>query len=387
MMRLPPFLEARILAIRRRLALAQTGTFDPYPPAPAGVSLSPSQAHFPAYESASLRLSWYQAGREDPALWQAEARLKLATLTGYRRAPDAPRAAHEAEFDVPGGFRRRRLYLAAGPGLDLPVNLVWCPGGPAPRAAMICLQGTNSGAQLSWGEVRMPSDPIKIANGGDYARQAAARNYLAVCLEQSCFGERMERVLSRGRGGPCASAGHHALLLGRTLVGERASDVSSVIDWLRAGGAGFGSEAMPIYVMGNSAGGTTAVFAGAIDERVDGVLAGGCVGWVRDTIARRPDAEGQNTIPGLLEWLEFDDVIALCAPRPFLAIAGRSDHIFPFAQAEAVVSSARTVYAALGAPDGVTAVPGPGGHRFYPEIAWDAFAALPGAGPPPGAGD
>ena len=37
MMRLPPFLEAKILAIRRRLALARTGTFDPYPPAPAGV--------------------------------------------------------------------------------------------------------------------------------------------------------------------------------------------------------------------------------------------------------------------------------------------------------------------------------------------------------------
>ena len=377
-MRLPPALEARMLAIRRRVALARTGTFDPYPPAPAGVSLSPSQAHFPDYDAAPLRLSWHRAGRDDAAAWQAEARAKLVALTGFRRSPEAPRAAHEAEFEVPGGFRRRRLYLSVAPGLDLPVNLVWRAGGAVPHAAMICLQGTNSGAQLSWGAVRMPADPIKIANGADYARQAAARGYLAVCLEQSCFGERAERALPRGRGGPCAAAGHHALLLGRTLVGERAGDVSSVIDWLRAGGAGFGSEGLPIYVMGNSAGGTTALFAGALDERVDGVLAGGCVGFVRDTIARRPDAEGQNAVPGLLEWLELDDVVALSAPRPFLALAGRSDHIFPFAQGEAVVDSARAVYAALGAPDRVAAVPGPGGHRFYPDIAWDAFAALPG---------
>ena len=380
-MGLPPYIQAKRLALKRRLSIAFTGRFDPFPPPPAGLALSPSEAHFAALEAPPLALSWRAAGAGDVVAWQEKARAKLVELSGYRRMEGPVRAREANDHALPGGLRRRQCYLAAGPGLDVPVHVVSRPDAAGPLPVMICLHGTNAGIHLAWGGVRMPADPLKIAAGGDYARQAVDRGYLAVCVEQSCFGERTERKLTLGREGPCATAFHHSLLFGRSLVGTRASDVSVVVDWLLAGGAEVEIDPAAIHVMGNSAGGTTAVFAGAMDTRIGGVLASGCTALMGVSIASRPDPEGQNTVPGILNWLEFDDVVALCAPRPFLAIAGRSDHIFPFDQAEEVVSSAAGVYRAHDSADRIRAVPGPGGHRFYPDIAWDAFAALPGTMP------
>ena len=227
----------------------------------------------------------------------------------------------------------------------------------------------------------MPPDPVKITGGGDYARQAAARGYVAICLEQSCFGERAERHIAPRSASATIDTANHAFLLGRSLLGERAADVSSLMDWLTAGGArdlGLAVDPARIFIMGNSAGGSVALHATSLDTRIAGVLASGCVGFVRDTIARRRDDSAQNVVPGFLNWLEMDDVAGLVAPRPLLVISGTQDHIFPFSGAAAVVESARGVYRALGADACLAAVPAEGPHRFYPDVAWPAFERLVG---------
>jgi len=376
-----PWFAARRLALKRRLALAAGRGFDPYPPPPTGTALSPSAAHIAAYARAPLRLAWARAGIADPRDWQATARAKLAALMGYDAKRPPPEARHftDSRLDAGAGLGRllrRRVYLRVREATDVPVDLVWQESGAEPLPVMLCLQGTNAGAHLSWGEVRMPADPLKIAAGLDHARQAAARGYAAVCIEQACFGERCERQLAPRSADPCIDAANHALLLGRTLLGERASDLSSVIDWLAKGAPGPALDMARLHVMGNSAGGTTAVFTAALDKRIGSVLAGGCVGFFRETIARRADPSGQNVIPGILDWLEFDDVVALIAPRPVFAISGDADHIFPAAGVEAVIDSARAVYAALGAGHAIAAAKAQGGHRFYPEQSWQGFEAL-----------
>ncbi len=372
-----PSFHAKILALRRRLALLLAGHYDPYPPPPEGAALSPSAAHEAALEDAPLKLSWPRAHIADPAVWQDTARAKLAELTGYRRAATPPEARFERLYDLPGGLARRRSYLRVGTAADVPVDVIAPANAPAaPLPAMICLQGTNSGAHLSWGEARMPADPIKIANGGDYALQAARNGYAAICIEQSCFGERRERDLPTVSADPCIDAANHALLLGRTLLGERVSDVSSVIDWLEAGGSGAGIDTGRIYAMGNSSGGATALFAAALDPRIAGVIAGGCVGRVGETLARRNNPSGQTVIPGILDWLEIDDVLALIAPRPLLVVSARDDHIWPYEGAARAVEGGREVYRALSAGEAIRAVAADGGHRFYPDLAWPEFASL-----------
>ncbi len=126
-------------------------------------------------------------------------------------------------------------------------------------------------------------------------------------------------------------------------------------------------------------GGGGALHAGALDTRLAGVIASGCVGPIRDTIAARRDGAGQNTIPGMLEWFEVADVAALCAPRPLLAISGAGDHIFPYSGVAKVVDVARAAYQARSAGDKIRAVEAPGGHRFNPTLAWPALAELTAA--------
>lgn len=365
------------LAALRKFSLWSSGDFHPYPKPPPGAALNPSQAHAHALKNLRPALSFRTEDAASAREWQTTARRTLADLCGYGTERSSPSVIHAGETVRKGPLHMRRFYVRVAPEADVPVMLMWRDEAPSPAPVMICLQGTNSGFHLNWGEVRMPADPGRMSKGLDFGWQAAARGYVAVCIEQSCFGERQERAIRRSAN-PTIDAANHALLLGRTLVGERATDVSSVIDWLTAGGAGLELDFGRLYVLGNSAGGTTAVHLAALDERIAGVLASGCLGFIRDTIARRRDGGGQNVIPSILKWLEMDDIVALVAPRPFLALSGTRDHIFPYEGAAAVVASARSVYRVLGAERFVVAVPANGPHRFYPEVAWPAFERLVG---------
>ncbi len=372
----PARMQSIALAIKRRILRAAGAGGDPYPRAPAGSHLGPSERHFHDYEAAPLKLAWRESGAGNAADWQKTARAKLAELTGYGAAAQPPEAHDEGIHGLPGGLTRRSIYLRTGPATDIPIHLIADPAQNGPLPVMICLQGTNSGIHLSWGEVRLPADAERIARGSPNALQAAARGYLAVAVEQACFGERRERHLVKPSSDPCIDAANHALLLGRTLCGERAGDVSAVINWLENGANGLHLDMSRLHIMGNSSGGTTALFATALDTRIAAALIGGSVGYFRETIGKRRDPSGQNTIPGILDWMEMDDIVALLAPRPALLFAGREDHIWPFAVTEAVADSARAIYRAFGAGDNLAAAPAEGGHNYHPEVAWPAFEKL-----------
>jgi dienelactone hydrolase len=366
-----PSLRSAALALRSRAAWVLGRARDPFADSAPGLALSPSSRHFADYEAAPLALRFASKPEQDVAAWQTLARAKLAELAGYRREPAAPSVAHQAEFPLPNGGVRRRVYLRARAGVDIPTHL-FAPRERVPAApVMLCLQGTNGGAHLSWGEVRLPADADMA--GYDFALQASARGYLAVAIEQSCFGERAERAIVPRSEAPCVDATMHALLLGRSLLGERCADVSAVVDWLFAEAPALAIDPARIYAMGHSAGGSVAMFAAALDPRIAGALACGCVGFVRDTIARRRDNQGQNVIPGILNWLEIADVVGLVAPRPFVTVAGETDPIWPAAGALRVCDEARAIYAKLGATKRLRCVTEPGGHMFRPQSSWEAW--------------
>lgn len=342
---------------------------------PPGIALSPSARHFADYETASLVLR-FSAQSEDVSGWQTTARAKLAELSGYRRESKPPKVTHESTFPLPEGLSRRVVYLNVRTGVDIPVHLIGPSGPRQRRPVMICLQGTNSGAHLSWGEARFPADHALVGQGYDLAIQAAKRGYLAVAIEQSCFGERTERQIDPRSAAPCVDATMHSILLGRSLIGERSSDVSAVIGWLEAEHESLGIDVKNIHIMGHSSGGSVALFAAALDTRIGAVLACGCVGYIRDTIGRRRDDQGQNVIPGILNWLEMADIVGLVAPRVFVTVAGETDHIWPAAGCVSVIDEAKAIYAKYNTTDRLLCVTEPGSHKFRPEASWRAFFSV-----------
>lgn len=369
--------HAKSISLRQKSAKAMRHDFDPYPALPKDVRLSPSQWHGEAMMDVPVAMSWSKTDGGDAAAWQPVAREKLGQLLGLETRPRPEVIFDEAE-PLPGGLLSRRIYLRIRACTDIPLRLVWASDmdNSTPRPAMICLQGHNAGMHLSWGETRMPADPLKIARSGlDYGRQAVARGYIAVCVEQAGFGERREQAMAKRSSHPCFDAAHQALMLGRTLLGERVADVMSVIDWLAGGEANLDIDMARIHAMGNSAGGETSLYVAAMDERLGGAIASGCVGRFRRTIATRATCP-DTILPGILNWLENDDVLALCAPRPLLVVSGDRDHIYPFAEAAATAGLARDVYQELAASDMLRAIEGRGGHRFYPDQAWPEFLAM-----------
>jgi dienelactone hydrolase len=369
--------ELRVLGMAARLRVLRLAgrKVDPFPDTPPGLALSPSDRHFADYAEAPLRLKY--DGSVGAVAWQRAAREKLIEISGFAVRRPVPEAVARREYTLAGGGQRLAVYLRVRDGLDIPINILFPTVETAePLPVMICLQGTNSGAHLSWGDVRFPADIGKAERTHDIARQAASRGYLAVVVEQACFGERVERRIVPRSAAPCVDATMHAILLGRSLLGERCSDVSSVIDWLAAERAALGIDPSRIHVMGHSAGGSSALFAAALDDRISAVIASGCVGYIRDTIGRRRDDQGQNVIPGILCWMELDDVIRLVAPRAFLCAAGAEDPIWPAHGAEGVVAGSLDVFRELGAENKLRLVTHGGGHAFRPDIVWREFTDL-----------
>ncbi len=75
-------------------------------------------------------------------------------------------------------------------------------------------------------------------------------------------------------------------------------------------------------------------------------------------------------MPGILRLGEMYDVAGLMAPRPFMAIAGRDDGIFPIQHVRLAFEKLRHVYEVAGAADRCELFVGEGGHRYYGAGAW-----------------
>jgi len=374
--RIPLSIHTRVIAARHKVARLLDRDFSPYPREPEGSHLSPSEQHVLDYADAPLRYAWHTSDIADVREWQRITRAKLVELTGYARQKTSPETRVRHDSILPNGFVRRSYIVRTRERQDIPVHLVFDAAIGEPRPVMICLQGTNSGIHLSWDEIRMPADAERIARGSGNALAAAERGYLAVAIEQSCFGQRRERKLAKASPDPCIDAATHAMLLGRTMIGERAADISATIDWLLSGATDIAIDPARLHIVGNSTGGTMALFSAAMDTRIGAIIAGSCVGFMRETIGVRGDVSGQNIIPGILDWMEIDDIVGLCAPRPMLIYAGDTDHIWPFSGARKVTDSARYIYEAFGSGEALRAISAKGGHRYYPELYWPAFEAL-----------
>jgi dienelactone hydrolase len=158
----------------------------------------------------------------------------------------------------------------------------------------------------------------------------------------------------------------HALMLGRTLLGERVYDVDRGIDYLASRGD---ADMRRVGVMGNSGGGTISLFAAALLPRIAFAMPSCYFCTFRDSIMSIYHC-ADNYIPGLLQVAEMSDIMGLFAPKPVVLVAGREDPIFPIAATQRAFKALKRIYDACGAKAHCHLVIGNGGHRFYAEDAW-----------------
>ena len=347
--------------------------YDPYLPLTKGVFLSPSSYTFEMYKKSKLALA-FSKSKLTPRQWQIKARKKLVELSGYESIRPKPITVKDfPEKELLNNVFKKKVYIRVSPTLDLPINLLFKKPLRNNMPVFIFLSGSTSGVHVGWGEAKVPIDHERIQVGADIALQAAEKGYLVVTYEQAGYGERLERHLDKKSKQRTIDFANHLLLLGKTLMGKGATEISSVIDWLALRSNKLNINKNKIYLYGHSSGGTLVQFAAALDIRVKGVLASGSVGPIRETIGARGAGGGDSIIPGLLNWLDTEDIIALIAPRPFVGLSGDKDHIFPFSGVKKVITLAKAFFIKLRAEKKINYFKVKGRHQYYNKESWKAW--------------
>ena len=308
-------------------------------------------------------------GRQDIKEWQRTAREKLKELIGFGEIEkcDTP-LTYEIESEIireDNGCREIRFRFVTEENVTVPCHLVIPKGASKPLPVIITLQGHSTGMHISLARPKFPGDEEDIKDGDrDFAVRAANEGVCAITLEQRCFGE----CGGTEKGPGCRQAAMRALLVGRTIIGERVWDIMKLIDLLQTE---FGDiiDKDKIMCMGNSGGGTSTIYASAIDERIKVSIPSCSVCGYADSIAAVLHCEC-NFIPNAAKFFDMGDLCAMVAPRSLIVVSGTTDRDFPLYSAKACVELGSKTYRALGVPENIVHVIGEFGHRFYADDTW-----------------
>ncbi len=326
--------------------------------------LSPSELHGHLMSKIIPALH-YNSG--DVKKWQSRLRRKLRELVGdmpETRCPLLPRRLWKRPHPL-GTIEK--IAFTSEPFSEVTAYVCIPKEATPPYTFMICLQGHSSGMHNSIGVQREDeAKPLKVEGDRDFAIGCMKRGIAALCIEQRSFGERRERKQKEVSAHGCHDATMQALMLGRTLIGERVYDVDRGIDYLASRGD---VDMKKIGVMGNSGGGTISLFSAALLRRIAFAMPSCYFCTFRDSIMSIYHCM-DNYIPCLLKYAEMADVMGLFAPKPVVIVAGIEDTIFPISGVRKSFRQLRRIYKSFGAGKRCHLVIGAGGHRFYADNAW-----------------
>ncbi len=264
---------------------------------------------------------------------------------------------------IPGGLRETVSY-AVERGERVRAYL-FLPGTPTPHPAVLCVHQHHRQFHLG------KSEPAGLAGDPEqcYARELAERGYVTLAPDAIAFEERQHPVL-HGQDYERFEA-NKRLTEGSCLQAKMLWDLMRAVDYLAGR-----REVDPrrIGCLGHSLGGQETLFLCAMDRRVAvGVSSCGFSSY-RALFDGAINHNFAAYVPGLLQYGDLDRVLGLVAPRPFLALAGKDDPLFPLAGVRATVRAARGAYAE--ATHRLRLRVFPGGHAFSSPMREAAYAWL-----------
>ncbi len=206
--------------------------YDVYEPLESNFNFSPSNIILENYKNPPLKLSFSKT-KINHLKWQKLARKKLAELSGYQRKRETIKIAKVFKEEIISeDVFKKKIYLKISSKTNIPINLIYKKSIKKKLNVFIFLAGSTSGVHVGWGETKVPIDHQRIFIGADIALQAAKKGYLAVAFEQAGFGARLERKLPKKSNDRTIDFANNLLLLGKSLIGNGATEISLLIDWL-----------------------------------------------------------------------------------------------------------------------------------------------------------
>ena len=333
-----------------------------------------AEKHFETlYDTVPRKYGFNETTPEGITAWQANFRPELRNILGLDNmesdlADYVPKAEQLEVLDMDSHIRES-WYLWVEPTVPLPFYLLK-PKTIEGNIPLILTPHGHNHPHIYAGIAHSEKEEKEMIEGErDIARQAAAEEgYIAIAPTTRAFGEtRTDADKNNNSTHSCRHQLVHSILVGRTPIGERVWDMSRLIDW---GIENLPIDAEKIAITGNSGGGTVSLFAAACETRIAVAVPScyyctfeGSIGTIRHCDC--------NYVPGVMRLGEMYDVAGLIAPRPFCAIAGRDDPIFPIDDVNFAYKKLKEIYTVAGVEDQCELYIGDGGHRYYKAAAWN----------------
>jgi dienelactone hydrolase len=321
------------------------------------------------YAGQSRKYAFTARTLEDYSTWQTAFRAELMHLLGIRGHQPVQSNVEKCRRIDRGTCIEEKYSIDVGDGVLMPLYVL-VPKGEPPFKPILVFHGHDPSAQYCLGHYPDPETAhANLAIDNNYALALAEAGYLVAVVEQRGFGERMTDQVSTDYPRSCRHLAFSYLMHGRTLLGERCWDGICAISYLLSRPDVTGK----LGCTGQSGGGTTTLWLSAIDPRIDVVVVSGYFNSFRGSILSIEHCEC-NYVPGILELAEMGDIAALITPRPFCAINGEKDEIFPVANAHQQFKTVSQAYALHNAADACRLKIHPGAHAYHNALAQAWFA-------------
>ena len=307
---------------------------------------------------------------EDFYAWQEKARAKMGEMLGYpfEKAENDGFRIEWVNTDDPR-FDETRFLFESEEDVTVNCHLLMPKEATGKIPLIIGLQGHTTGAHISMGRKVHEIDDEFMNNDHDIAIQIVERGYAALTLDQRGFGE-------RGGLPNCSNCAHltlQAMMLGRSIVGERCFDVSCAIDIIEKYFPQI--DADKIALTGHSGGGVTTFHAAVMEPRIKASMPSGVFTGLFDCYGSSLHCSC-SYVPGERKHFDMGDIAAMAAPRPQVIVNGEKDTGFPIHGTPAQWEVTKAGYEAAGAAENVQLIIGPEGHRFYADLAWPVFEEM-----------
>ncbi len=297
-------------------------------------------------------LLWNSSTVEEHQNWRKKFDSRLKTLLGRMpdRVPLEVEWSEEKKFEK---FTRHKIYIKSESTYWVPVYYFVPVNLKKKTPAIVCLHG-HSGIYPYIREGKNEAEKKKTDEFSlDYAVYLAEHGYVTAAIvvrgwnETAGYQDRGVKHVSRS----CHQVTMNSFLMGMTPQGLRCWDAMRVIDFLETREE---IDAKRIGIAGLSGGGTLTTYLPVLDERVNLVMIAGAFSSYQTSIYAMPHCIC-NCLPGIMQYGDMAEVVALHAPRPVLIINGIKDPIFPIDEARTGYEKLKRVYKLLDAKDNIEA--------------------------------
>lgn len=301
--------------------------------------------------------------------WQSSAKGKLTELLGLPLKRG--KSSFELErCEICDGYTDYRFTVESEPGYFVPCHLLIPNEEKEKYPLTICFSGHGAGMHIALGRAKTTKDEKTLADWHHRAMgpRSVKEGRAALVIEARSFGE----CSINGYGTSCTETAKTAILMGRTLIGERVHDATCALDAVIQN---FPIDVDNIIATGNSGGGTAAYYFSALDDRVS-VCAPSCSICTFEGSIIAMEHCMCNHIPSIRRYFEMSDISGLIAPRHLVIAAGREDPIFPITPTEECFNAIKAIYSSVGCEKKCALLIGEGGHLNYADLLWDKIHSL-----------